>query len=86
MVYDYSTNGDTRTFTSAAIVANNGTMAMWRASPSAQYMQPMAVSVVLQDSQAGTSLTGQGVRWIGLAFQISPLGRIYDKLSAGVKQ
>lgn len=86
--YDYLSASETRTFLYQSLVQQSASLALWRATPTSVYSQPMAVSVVLSDAPptGGVASTGQGVRWLGLAFSVSSIGPIYDKLIAAVKQ
>ena len=88
MTYDYEIAAESRTFTASALRANNASMSQWRFSPGPKHQQCQAISVTLQDAApTGIAATsGQGPRWLGLAFRVSPLGPIYDNLAAGVKQ
>ena len=87
-VYDYGPTVENWTFTYANMAAQSGGLALWRASPSAVNSQPMAISVTLSDAlpTGGTATTGQGVRWLGLAYSFSTIGNVYDKLGTTVRQ
>ena len=87
--YDYTTAGqEFRYYTYAELAAQNPNMTQWRIGPAAANMQPEAISVTLIDAPptGGSATTGAGVMWLGVAISVTPLGSIYDKLGAGVKQ
>jgi hypothetical protein len=88
LVYNYGSAVETRTFTAASLFVNNNVMSQWRFSPSGANQQIQSVSVLLSDAAptGKAAVSGQGPRWLGLAFKFSTLGGVYDNLSPGVKQ
>jgi hypothetical protein len=48
----------------------------------------MAVSLTLSDAPptGGVATTGQGMRWLGVAFSVQMVGQVYDQINAGVRQ
>jgi hypothetical protein len=89
--YNYGAATEARTYAYSALSVGSDAapgIAMWRMSPLAANAQPMAVSITLNDvaPTGGVAVTGRGMRWLSLAYRVSSLGPIYDKLSAGVKQ
>jgi hypothetical protein len=91
IAYNYGGTSESRTFKWSALTVGSPAapgIVLARMSPSASYSQPMAASVTLSDAPptGGTATTGQGMRWLGVAFSVSSVGNVYDQLGAGVKQ
>ena len=91
MTYDYGGATESRTFTQAALASGSPAapgIVMGRYSPKGSNGQPMAVRISLASlpPSTGSTSTGAGNRWLGIAFKVSQIGAIYDRLGAGVKQ
>jgi hypothetical protein len=91
LTYNYGQVTESRTFFYSAIATGSPAapgIALGRVSPQGSNAQPMAVrlSITTSSPTGGTLRTGQGMRILGAAFKVSPLGPIYDNIGAGVKQ
>ena len=88
LFYDYASTSESWTFAYSALHAQSTSLGQWRISPSATLSQPMAVRLQVSDAPptGGVAVTGQGMRWLGVAFSLSTIGPVYDKLGVGVKQ
>ena len=76
LTFDYGVSTQAATFTHASLYAANPTAAQWAMWPQANSSSAESVQVTLSDAAASdsTSVSGQGVRWLGIALDQMPLG------------
>jgi hypothetical protein len=91
LAYNYGTTRETKTFRWSALSTGSPAapgIVLARASPAGVYSQPMAVALTLSDAPptGGVASTGEGMRWLGVAFSVSGIGNVYDQLNSGVRQ
>lgn len=88
LTFDYgnATQGP-KTFTYGILHPANPNAAKWSMAPQGGNIAASAVQVSFSDAAptGGNVMTGQGVRWLGFAFDVNPIGGRNPELATGVK-
>jgi len=87
LTFDHGRATQAHTYAHAALVAANSLEAQWQLWPQAANAIAESVRITVSDAPASdaTSATGQGVRWLGVAVDVAPIGPRNLNLSASVK-
>jgi len=88
LTYDYGAATQSGTYTYQTLHGAYPTQARWRMGPQAANSMASAVQATLTDASptGGSITTGQGVRWLGLAFEFMPLGPLNLNISPAATQ
>lgn len=84
LTYDYGRSSQgPKTYTYANLHGSNAEAAVWRQGPQASSSMCSAVQVTISDAAptGGSATTGQGVLWLGVAFDAVPLGILNPNLA-----